>query len=592
MEKQVSNLFLPTQFIIEKIMSRNIENCLKGVDNGEKQVPTTDKEESEQIPDADEIQVAGTEAIGVEAFHDGSTVTRCCANTPHGCRAIYLSGKSVAAKTRFVLVSSMIGGVAGIMAFTLTTNPMYYLHASGCDSSSPYFLNANRTEDTWRISPAFGICPDSGRVTVCESLSNDEDDECYIQYLHCLNFSNATAWQFLDEMNAAAGYESNLNASREVWLASVNTLNIGAILIMSLGMAAIVGDVILSKVVLTPLWNILRYVIRSTCLPPRQEAASDNPANDGRANGLNQPGEMPLAFNENDLSGWEEHSHLFLVGESEEAGGREETEGAATASDTPNAASATCEDGVEERPPRTDTIENWRTPNAINSLDYVRGGDLELDNENLHFDVDRREEGDIPTIIPPAVHREEGTEVRPRLVSLEHVSVREEDIEERGEKTLSERLSFGSGSSSRRKSHEYPSRKEIPIAENAREMAIAQVEVNEEPRGSIVERCLDLTYEDIVGKQWPFFKFTCLIQIVTFILVSTTTETLKNSEIMDKNAWTSYLFYGCQEVTFEESSYYDYFIFVQVVSMFVFLIMFIHLLFHTQAEGSCLRVCV
>ena len=146
-------------------------------------LPDSDKDDV-RIPDADEV--VGTEAVGVEAFHDGSTMTRCCASTPSGCRAIYLGGKSMAVKTRFVFVSSIIGGVTGIMCFTLTTNPMYYLEASGCDAASPYFShNANLTSDRWRISPAYGVCPDSGRVTVCDTPDIDDDGSCFVQFINC-----------------------------------------------------------------------------------------------------------------------------------------------------------------------------------------------------------------------------------------------------------------------------------------------------------------------------------------------------------------------------------------------------------------------
>lgn len=599
-------------------------------------VPDSDKEE---IPDAQEV--VGTEATEVEVFHDGSVVTRWCARTPSGFRALYLGGKSMAVKTRFVFASSIMGGVTGIMCFTLSTNPMYYMTASGCDNASPYFLNANLTSDRWRISPSYGVCPDSGRVRICEGQSVDDDSSCYVQFYNCFDFSNSSAWQHLDEMNAGHGFASDLLGASHVWRDSVKYLYVAAICTMILGVAAIVGDVLLSKLFLQPVWNMTRLLIRSTCCQPQPGTLASRRDRHGgillsNSRQYARDVEDEQGLEQLDLGGWEDYSHLVEGGREGLGEGRQAYTGSGGGvGDVEMTGSAEVElgsgDGALEDPRQgaAGVVEQGSaSEQGEGGIDLEQGG-IPQEMEGVGHSEPRDDRSAVPAIVsstsdelgevsaaigsststvteleldresPGDTCNSDGSgadldvETRPRLVSLDQVSVRDDDGDTGStrsrsfSRSLSDRLSFTGG---RRNSREALSHKDLPVASHAYGMAVAIVERDENSTNRSIERYLDMNYEEIVGREWPFFKATCVLQIASFLLVHVNLRKMELSHTLEEKAWTAYLLNGCQDVSFEKSPYHVYFLFVEVVTMIIFLVMALHLLCQTQNDGSCLRV--
>jgi hypothetical protein len=657
-------------------------------------VPTVSAEEEEEegVPSATEISIT-EEACDVGVFHDGNLQEVGCFRDSPFCRRLSNTAVSTGMKTRFVFVSSIVGGISGIIAYTLATNTFYVMGATGCEGS-PAFYNMNLTADSWRISPYYGVCPESGRTTSCLYVDGTET-ECYTSVLNCMSFANSTVWANFDEKNALNGYTSHLEEESQMWIDNISTLSTAALCTVLLGVAAMLGDIVCSKLVLTPIWNCLRAVIRTVVFP---NAPTANPLRGGRGG---EP-ERAIAPHRNEDDGWENYSHLI---EEEGAAAAAAAAAAATATAaaapaTAAASSVTADDNaaVGDSATPAQSVQEitttstrgvivtssttprglMRTTTAATAATASECDDAPDDAEAFASNNEYIGSSTTPRVLAPAlmspydrdsVHtaaetrgdvegggavggvndereqeqqlaakgasssegREGGAAVvsiqdqqqlqlHPPVILAEAVESDQEsdDVDEEGRFNfgmggISSRRrgsSFGSDASisprrrSRSRSYSWdgasvssPSKKgmkkrpphEIPTAVGARSVQVAQAEGLGPVENSRILRLLDSDFEELVGKEWPFFKAICLLQLVSFSMVVQTYNELIRSEVLEPESWSHYYLDTCKTLTFQKHDDVEFFVFVEVVTGVVFCVMFLHVASRLQQllYGEC-----
>ena len=69
-----------------------------------------------------------------------------------------------------------------------------------------------------------------------------------------------------------------------------------------------------------------------------------------------------------------------------------------------------------------------------------------------------------------------------------------------------------------------------------------------------VVRALDTNFDEYVGKEWPFFKAVCMLQIVSFVLIVDSYGRFHATDVLSRDAWTRHYLQGCTNVHFAKAS--------------------------------------
>lgn len=651
--------------------------------------------EEEGCPTADEI-VLRSEATEAEPFslYDNDARRKCCRLQSPYYRQLYKALTSIASKSRFVFVLSTIGGISGLVAFTLSGNTLYSLHASGCDNElTPAFLDSNRTEDVWRITPSDGVCPQSGKVKTCTESGGES--QCYTVDLNCFSFHNETAWARLDEWNAENGLVTNLKQERLVWVGAEHNLYIAAICTVLLGIGAIGGDIIVSKLILSPCWNQLRYRCRDW-LGTLDESAAGETIRSTRGGRTEEDvgadtGEGVAENGDIDNDGWEQHDHLLegdielgggglLVGSSGGPGADNE-DSERTEEEGQEQDESESEEGFTDRRGAYGRSTHRALP-ASTSIERLGDRDSENDSNHSndsHHSSSRPVGAGVGMVSMLRAHpisssgsssteageeKEEnssmnGTEVAgttqeqspsrfghatPALISPYEDNGRQEEglslsganthtfiadysdaiiaepvdsdhseensayyggdgssrfrsgcshSGEEGGRTRASSSSSSSFSSSSmaRRSRSFSGgsivKKEIPVATGALRMQLAESHGVTDANHAWVVRCLDTNFDDFVGKEWPFFKLVCLLQLASFVLIVDSYARIHETQQLQIETWNTYFLQSCDDVYFELSADQEYTTFVEVVTMLSFCIMTLHLVLRSYKLFEC-----